>query len=250
MTDSKSKSDPKFIDAKENIPPEFIIEMDYFDKKTQTKKVQKFIRFGGLQYLMDLKGEYRVQTQTTRSTSEEVRYEAKVYMIPSDAYLAEKGITKDNPCISLLLEPTVMHAVASKDNTSAMMHKFIDSLGETRAIARAFRIASGCPYTAVDELDKRDLKNMADDMDISVESLEDIINKEQLATIQKKDIPVGNMTRNDMIIHIKAAMRRNKGVNEYVKSFLDSHNAMIVENLSDADIKVIHDQSVKLEGGA
>ena len=249
MTESKSKSEPKFTDAKDNIPPEFIIELPFFDKKTQSNKVQKLIRFGGLQYLMDLKGEYRVQTQTTRATSDEIRYEAKVFVIPSDAYLAEKGISKDNPCLSLLLEPVIMHAVASKDNTSAMLHKFLDSLGETRAIARAFRIASGCPYTAVDELDRNDLKKMAAESDISVESLEDMINKEQLETI-KKTVPVGAMTRSDMIIHIKNAMKRNKGVNELVKSFLDDHNAMIVENLSDADIKDLHDKSVKLEGGA
>ena len=142
-----------------------------------------------------------------------------------------------------------MHAVASKDNTSAMMHKFLDSLGETRAVARAFRIASGCPYTAVDELDRNDLKKMAAESDISVESLEDMINKEQLETI-KKTVPVGAMTRSDMIIHIKNSMKRNKGVNELVKTFLDDHNAMIVENLSDADIKDLHDKSVKLEGGA
>lgn len=249
MAESKSKSEPKFTDAKDNIPPEFIIELPFFDKKTQTNKVQKLIRFGGLQYLMDLKGEYRVQTQTTRSTSEEIRYEAKVFVIPSDAYLAEKGISKDNPCLSLLLEPVIMHAVASKDNTSAMMHKFLDSLGETRAVARAFRIASGCPYTAVDELDRNDLKKMAAESDISVESLEDMINKEQLETI-KKTVPVGAMSRNDMIIHIKNAMKRHKGVNEFVKKYLDDHNAMIVENLSDADIKDLHDKSVKLEGGA
>lgn len=249
MTESKSKSEPKFTDAKDNIPPEFIIELPFFDKKTQSNKVQKLIRFGGLQYLMDLKGEYRVQTQTTRATSDEIRYEAKVFVIPSDAYLAEKGISKDNPCLSLLLEPVIMHAVASKDNTSSMMHKFLDSLGETRAIARAFRIASGCPYTAVDELDRNDLKKMAAESDISVESLEDMINKEQLETI-KKTVPVGAMSRNDMIIHIKNAMKRHKGVNEFVKKYLDDRNAMIVENLSDTDIKDLHDKSVKLEGGA
>ena len=250
MAESKVKSEPKFTDAKDNIPPEFIIELPFFDKKTQTNKVQKLIRFGGLQYLMDLKGEYRVQTQTTRATSEEIRYEAKVFVIPSDAYLAEKGISKDNPCLSLLLEPVIMHAIASKENTSPMMYKFLDSLGETRAIARAFRIASGCPYTAVDELDRRDLVQKAEETGISVESLEDMINKEQMATIAKKTVPVGAMTRNDMIIHIKNAMKRHKGVNECVKKYLDDRNAMIVENLSDADIKDLHDKSVKLEGGA
>lgn len=235
---------PKFKNIADEIPQEYILDMPFFDKKQQKQVSQKFIRFGGLLYLADQIGMYRVQTSCIGWKPNEIRYEAKVVMCPSDEYLQYKGISKDNPCVSLLLEPTIMHATATHENTSAMMHKFLEALAETRAVARALRLVTGCPFTAVDELDKRDLKRMAEEADISVESLEDMIEKEQMQTIAtqgkttdpffgKPAVPANVTGRPNLIKAIKDGMRTNKGANEFVKTYLDNHNAMIIENLSD-----------------
>lgn len=241
---------PKFKNIADEIPQEYILDMPFFDKKQQKQVSQKFIRFGGLLYLADQIGIYRVQTTCIGWKPNEIRYEAKIVMCPSDEYLEYKGITKDNPCLSLLMEPTVMHATATHENTSAMMHKFLEALAETRAVARALRIVTGCPFTAVDELDKRDLKRMAEEADISVESLEDMIEKEQLQTVQSQNksvdpffgkpvLPDNVVGRPNLIKAIKDAVRTNKGANEFVKTYLDNHNAMIVENLTNDNLKEV-----------
>jgi hypothetical protein len=136
------------------------------------------VRFAGLQYLMDRIGVYKVQTTCIYSKEKEVLYEAKVWVVPSEQYLAEKGVNIDSPFMPVLLEPTVMHATVNSDNTSANMLKFRDCLAETRAIARAFRIVTGCPYTGLDEIDKRDIHRISEQEGISVETLEDMIAKE------------------------------------------------------------------------
>lgn len=162
------KSDLKFACTIDDIPPEYVL----------TLGKQRFVRFAGLQYLMDRLGVYKVQTNCIYSKEKEVLYEAKVWLVPSKQYLSERGIELDSPFVSILLEPTVMHATVNVDNTSANMLKFRDCLAETRAIARAFRLVTGCPYTGLDELDKRDIRKISEQEGISVETLEDMIIKE------------------------------------------------------------------------
>lgn len=234
-----NQSNSKFECAIDDIPAEYVL----------TLGKQKFIRFAGLQFLMDRIGAYKVQTACIRDSDTEVLYEAKVWVIPSEDYLASKGLTSDSPFLSLLLEPIVMHATVNTSNTSANLLNFRDCLAETRAIARAFRIATGCPYTAVDELDRSDLKNMAQNGDITIQTIEEMMGEESAPAPAAAPIPVGFRNRSDMIIHINNARKRNKGVDEFLKSYLDEHNVAIIENLSLADIVEVHKKVIALENG-
>jgi hypothetical protein len=227
---------PKFKNLADEIPPEFLITLGN----------QKFVKFGGLLYLIGRKGEFRVQTTRLPCAGDGAFYEAKAWLIPSKAYLEEIGVDNDNPCLSLLLEPVITHATSDRSNTSPNMLKFKDCLAETRAIARALRILSGCSYTAVDELDRSDFKKGGAVEDISVQTLEEMVaaSKETAATM-----PALPSSRKESITYLKEAKRDNKGVTEVINSYLDCNNAALLENLSDASLQELYGKVYKLIKG-
>lgn len=237
---TNTKSDPRFKNVTDDIPPEYLI----------TLQGQKFVKFGGLMYLIHLKGEFRVQTTCIRCSEEEVCYEAKAWLIPSDDYLASMNITKDNPCLALLMEPVVTHATSNVLNTAGNMKKFRDCLAETRAIARALRILSGCSYTAVDELDRSDFKNAPKEMfsdTIQVQSVEEMLNASKPPEAPTFRYPV---TRDGMIKYLEKAKAEHKGAAEVIISYLDQKNAVLLQNLSQVDLTDLMGKVNKIYRGA
>lgn len=233
-----STNKPKFKSRIEDIPPEFVVE----------SHGQPLIRFGGYMALLDKMGMYRIQTACVKSTPEETVYECKAWLIPFDAYLSTVGITKENPCLSLLLEPVIMHGTASVKNLAPNMLKFRETMAETRSIVRALRMLSGCSYTAVDELDRSDLEKIGNvpGMDISVQTLEEMVaaSKETAASM-----PALPSSRKESITYLKEAKRDNKGVTEVINSHLDCNNAALLENLSDASLQELYGKVYKLIKG-
>lgn len=218
----KNESGPRFV--RREIPPEYIVKMDSAE----------FIRLGGLLYLAGQQGVFRCQTKdVSLPDTEEIIYECTGWIVPSDKYLEEVGISKDSPFASMLSTPVVMHGTANSDNLKSRMFPFRTVMAETRSISRCLRILTGCPMTAVEELgnynfNAEDVINTARSAGIDLVSAADVLNETQkepktraeyIKAINSLDIP---------------------GVKDIVKRFLDEHNALILENLSEPLLRELY----------
>lgn len=265
----------KFKDKTEDVPPEFIIEMKGKDKNGK-ETTTKLIRFGGLLYLLDRIGLYRIQTkdvstpsvtsETTQTLTEnitvdaqgkplanpvqritttvtknktpaEIRFEATVYVVPSDEYIESKGISKTSPLYNLLLQPTIAHGTTNDNNTKPNMRQFAYVLAETRAVVRALRFATGCSYTAVDEIGSikpEDILNYDGPITVQTvaEMLEDSVSKPQ--TVES-----ALTTRKALIGEVDKLRKTNPVGSQIVADFLDERNKGVVENLDDVALRML-----------
>lgn len=259
MTDSTvaSTEHVPYKNKTDDIPPEFIIVQN------KNGNVQKLIRLGGLQYLLDRMGVYKIQTKEVSEVGEkfitveqdvlvpskadpsikvtekrrikkfnpeyEVVYECTLYLIPSKEYLDSKGITPDNPCIELLKLPTIAHGTASGSNLREAMYPYAEVMAETRAVVRAMRFATGCSYTAIDEIGNSDI-DIGEG--VVVQSVGEMAGLMENAVMKNGVKTTPTAERNNLIIKIKNTRKKSKGAAEVIASFLDKNNAGVVENLS------------------
>jgi len=200
----------------------------------------EFVRLGGLLWLAQQQGVYRCETKDVSTTSEEIVYECKGWLIPSEKYLEIMGIDKNSPLLDMFKQPVVTHGTTNPDNLKSNMFKFRTVMAETRAIVRNLRILTGCSLCGEDELDSyqfvpEKVIASAKDAGICMTSAVDMLD----AQAEPKD-------RKEYIVAIQTMMKKNEGVEVYVNAYLDAHNANMLINLSDPLLKEVYNKSLEL----
>ena len=205
-----------------------------------TRGDTEFVRFGGLLWLAQQEGVYRCETRDVSASPDEIVYECKGWLIPNNKYLEVMGIDKDSPLLDMFRQPVVTHGTTNPDNLKANMVPFRTVMAETRAIVRNLRILTGCSLCGEDELDSyqfipENVINTAKNAGISLVSAKDMMG----ASVEPKD-------RKEYIIAIQTIESKNAGAKEYIKSFLDAHNANMLVNLSDPLLKELYNKTLEL----
>lgn len=171
------------------IPDSFIVWLGEGDRS------QPLIKLGGLMYLANLMGKPILQTKNISKTDGERIYECVGYLIPNNDTLSNLGINPENlndPRLSLLLgQPTIAHGTTNGDNLKGNMFKYAEVMAETRAIVRCLRLLTGCSYTAVEEMDKADLKDS-----IVTTNAADLYTKEKMGNAKDRE----TMTKELMVV--------------------------------------------------
>lgn len=231
---TKETSESRF--KMKDIPPEYIVRIPQGDKTAE------FIRLGGLLYLAGQIGVFRCQTKDVSlpetETNHEIIYECTGWIIPSDRYLEEIGISKDSSLMHMFEIPVVMHGIANPDNLKARMVPFRTVMAETRAISRCLRILTGCPMTAVEELgdynfNAEEVIKTARSAGVDLVSAADVLTAEQSEP----------KTREEFITAIQSF--KVPGVKDIIKNFLNDHDALILENLSDSLLRELYNGIVQ-----
>lgn len=212
------------------IPSEHLIERDG----------TTFIRFGGLLYLVNEMGVYRCETRDVSvDPSNEIVYECKGWLIPNDRYIEVMGIDKTSPLMEMFKQPVITHGTTNPQNLRPNMAPHKTVMAETRAIVRNLRILTGCSLCGEDELDSyqfipekviKNSKNSCATLSSAVDMLEQTEPR----------------NRGEYIVAIDSMGNDNAGVKGYIKSFLDAHNANILQNLSDPLLKELYTKSLEL----
>lgn len=201
----------------------------------------EFVRFGGLLWLAQQEGVYRCETvDVSTNPAEEIVYECRGWLIPNNRYLEVMGIDKDSPLIDMFRQPVITHGTTNQNNLKPNMFPFRTVMAETRAIVRNLRILTGCSLCGEDELDSyqfipEKVIESAKNAGISMTSAVDMLDAQQ----EPKD-------RKQYIIAIQALEAKNAGVKSYIESFLDTHNANMLINLSDPLLKELYTKSLEL----
>lgn len=197
------------------------------------------IRFGGLLYLANEMGTFRCETRdVSKDDSGEIIFECKGYIIPNERYLISRGFTLDYPLLQMFTQPVVMHGTASRENlTNKMIIPFRYVMAETRSIVRCLRILTGCSFTAVDELDgdnsadvESTLKQLKDSGAVVGRTAMDMLND-----TGKK------LSREQYMTTLSDLRKNNAGAKEIINSYLDSKNAVVVNNLKFAELQELYE---------
>jgi hypothetical protein len=200
----------------------------------------EFVRLGGLLWLAQQQGVYRCETRDVSVSPDEIIYECKGWLIPSDKYLEIMGIDKNSPLLDMFKQPVVTHGTTNPDNLKSNMVKFRTVMAETRAIVRNLRILTGCSLCGEDELDsyqfvpEKVIASM-NNAGIAMTSAVDLL-----------DAQPEPKNRKEYIIAIQTLCKKNAGVLEYANSFIDAHNANLLVNLSDPLLKELYTKSLEL----
>lgn len=200
-----------------------------------------FIRFGGLLFLVNEMGVYRCETKDVSiNPAEEIVYECKGYLIPNTKYLNVMGIDEKSPLLDMFRQPVITHGTTNPQNLKSNMVPFKTVMAETRAIVRNLRIITGCSLCGEDELDTYQFVpekfiDTAKNAGICMTSAVDLLG----AQSEPKD-------RKQYIVAIQALENKNDGVKAYIKSFLDSHDANMLVNLSDPLLKELYNKALEL----
>lgn len=223
-----TKSEAKF--EIKDIPPEYI-----YSKGNNT-----LVKLGGLLYLASKMGTFRCTTRDVSSSDDEIIYECEGYIIPSMEYLASKGISADYPLLDMYRLPVIAHGTTNRQNLAPNMVQFRVVMAETRAIARCLRILTECPLCSVEEMNgytfsEEDILDLAKNPSVCIQSAKDMLGS---ARVEPK-------TRMELINAIQAMYTKN-GVKEFVTSYLKSHNANVILNLSDALLKELYNDIVQM----
>lgn len=213
-----------------NIPPEYVLDI----------QGAKFIRLSGLLYLASQQGVFKCETKdVSNPDTDEITYECKGYLIPSDTYLASKGISFENPLIDMFRQPTITHGTTNPDNLKSKMVPFRSVMAETRAIARCLRIITECPYCSVEELGNYNF------------SAEDAIATAKSAGIELKsasdmlDEPQHEPQTRAQFIDSITKLKTKEGVNRLIKAYLNENNAMVLNNLNDAKLRELYNNIIQ-----
>lgn len=200
-----------------------------------------YIRFGGLLYLANEMGTFRCKTRCIASSETGVIFECEGYLIPNDSYLAKHGFTQTNNFLSLLNEPVIAHGEASSANvSSSRTSKFKYVMAETRSIVRTLRVLTGCSYTALDELDQsssaqgepaRAQKGNAEFPAPNGQSAFEMLGSEADSS---------SFDRSAALSVLQSFKISNKGAKEIIVSYLNKKSALVLNNLTDADVKELY----------
>jgi hypothetical protein len=206
-----------------------------------TRDGVEFVRFGGLLWLAQQEGVYRCETKDVSINPDvEIVYECKGWLIPNSKYLEVMGIDKESPLLDMFRQPIITHGTTNPQNLRANMAPHRTVMAETRAIVRNLRILTGCSLCGEDELDTyqfipEKLILTAKNAGITMTSAVDMLD----AQAEPKD-------RKQYIVAIESLKGKNAGVQTYIESFLDGHNANMLVNLSDPLLKELYNKSLEL----
>lgn len=228
IQNTTSTCDSKF--KMKDIPPEYVLDLNG----------STFIRLGGLLYLIAQQGVFKCVTKdVSLPDSDEIIYQCEGYLIPSDDYLAQKGISKDSPLIEMFKIPTVTHGTSNPDNLKSRMVPFRTVMAETRAVARCLRILTECPLCSVEELGNYEFSAeqaiaSAKSAGIQLKSAQEMLNEPQSEP----------KTRPQFIEAINQ-LKKKAGVPDIVKGYLTEHSAMIPQNLSDDKLHELYNTIIQ-----
>lgn len=213
-----------------DIPPEYVLDI----------QGAKFIRLSGLLYLASQQGVFKCETKDVSvPDTDEITYECKGYLIPSDSYLASKGFSLDNPLIDMFRQPTITHGTTNPENLKAKMVPFRSVMAETRAIARCLRIITECPYCSLEELGNYNFSAeeaiaTAKSAGIELKSASDMLNE-----------PQHEPKTRAQFIECIGKLKSKKGVSDVIKAYLGQNNALVVENLNDAKLRELYNSIIQ-----
>ena len=187
-------------------------------------------------------GVYRCETRDVSTSPDEIVYECKGWLIPNDKYLEIMGIDKNSPLMEMFKQPVITHGTTNPQNLRPNMTPHRTVMAETRAIVRNLRVLTGCSLCGEDELDSYQFipEKVLKAKDGGAVTLELKTATDMLeATYEPKD-------RREYCEAIKTLASENSGVEMYVKSFMDAHNANLLVNLSDPLLKELYNKSLEL----
>lgn len=209
-----------------DIPPEFVVIL----------KGNTFIRLGGLLYLASKMGVFKCETKNVSKSPDEIVFECKGWIIPSEGFLKEKGISLDSPLIDMFKQPVVAHGTTNQFNMNRNMSQFGYVMAETRSISRCLRILTECPYCSEEEIESYSFSSdevIKNAKSCSIKSASSMLNKPPSEPTTREQL-IRAITDFDIPANKKSDMK------EYIKAFLDSHNANILPNLSDSLLKELY----------
>lgn len=205
----------------DSVPIQYIVET----------KEGKFIRYAGLQYLADLMGSFKSRTNIYMLNSTICVVECEGYIVPNKDYLIQMGYVDskgnpdwNNPCVSALMTPSKFYGSGSVENLKEYMLKYKIEMAETRSVVRCLRSLTGCPLTSLEEL--------------SMEEGLKVHSGTEMAKNAKERVLPTTGDRQGTINYINDSRSIN-GVTGIINEFLDSRDAVILENLSDDDLKTL-----------
>jgi hypothetical protein len=197
-----------------------------------TQGNQKFIKYAGLQFLVDQIGVFKCRLRdVTIDYNKEIIYECEGYLVPSMSYLKSKDIdpaTYPPELLKMLELPVITRGTSSDLNTKENLRKYKVEMASTRAVVRCMRLISGCPYTGVDELPDSDTamttyKKIGSSM--SIKSATDILKDENAM-----------LPREQCLNIIDDMKSKNVSIAKELVKYLDSVGAGMKSNLTDAQL--------------
>lgn len=224
MTNSETKYVMK------EVPPEYLIELG---------KGQKAIRMAGLQFMCEQLGVLKAETKQVQSVPGEICFECRAWIAYYDHVLEGMGFSKDSPMMEILQKPVVMHGTTNSENLKDNMVRFAYVMAETRSLVRAMRILTGCPYVASDELD-----SVKFNPDEAIETAKNLGIEFRSASDLMKMKSKEPTTRPELLEVIKG-LQTKKGVKEYTSAYLNEHNANVLLNLQDPQLKELYNDLIQ-----
>ena len=194
-------------------------------------KEGKFIRYAGLQFLADQIGTFRSRSNIHVLNATICIMECEGFIIPNKDFMIQQGYVDgkgnpdwNNPCMTALMTPSKFYGSASVENLKENMLKYKIEMAETRSVVRCLRSLTGCPLTSLEELSMEEGIRVYSGTDMAKDAKE-------RALPAKGD-------RQGVINYINDS-RSVKGATGIINEFLDKRDAIILENLSDDDLKTL-----------
>jgi len=237
---AQSENTPKPEFELKDIPPEFILRI--YDKGG---KESIFIRLGGLLYLASKMGVFKCETKdVSTQDSEEIKFECKGWIIPSEGYLESKGISEDSPFIEMFKQPVVAHGTTNQWNLKNSMSQFAYVMAETRSVSRCLRILTECPYCSEEEIESYTFSSEELVKNAKVENSTITSASNMLTAPPKEPTTRAQLIRTITDFNIPSSKKND--VKKYIKDFIDSHGANVIANLSDSLLKELYNGIVQM----